>query len=193
MNFNDIYDYKNYFKGKANDTDDKDLITNYSKEEIVNLKNNKIKELENIISDLIKENEIVKDNYAQSVSFFKNYIDMLEEELKNKSMNENCVSPSMFITDVKDINDKVDIIDKGINNLNMKYGNFEKCEFCDEIIVSKLLKHHIDSLNDIKEIDYKLRTNDIDGIKDSIRHGYNVSLIIDRETNNSKNLFLYYI
>ena len=81
---------------------------------------------------------------------------MLEEELNNNNLNGNNPSPSMFITDVKDTNDKTDCIEKGIGNLNMKYGNFEKCEFCDEIIVSKLIKHHIDSMNDRKEIDYKI-------------------------------------
>ncbi len=157
---------------------DDELLISFSKEDIILVKNNKISELEKVIDELIKENEFIKESYAQSTSFFKHYIDLMEEELKKLSKSP---SSNMFLTDLKDIKDNITFEVKDIT----VYGNFEKCPFCDEINLVKSINAHKDGLIELKVVENKIKFNDIEGLIKSVNHGFDIRLSIDKN-NNSK-------
>lgn len=157
---------------------DDELIESFSKEDIVLFKNKRISELENALDELIKENEFIKESYAQSTSFFKHYIDLMEEELKKLSKTP---TSNMFLTDLKDIKDNITLDLKDVPI----YGSFEKCPFCDEINLTKAMNSHRDSLIDLKSVEVKIKNNDIEGLISSVKHGFDIRLSLDK-TNNSK-------
>lgn len=142
--------------------------------EVIKEKDKKIDDLNSLIEELVKENETLKENYSKSISFFKYYIQSLEEKLEKYETNDEANS----------ITNKLDLKKESSNK-----PNYVKCSVCEEIVDNSLLKTHQLSFLDDTEIKYKIETNDIEGLIDSIKHGYDVNKIVDKENDNSK-LFL---
>lgn len=161
----------NYTENK--EINDSELL-NEDKKNIIEYKNAKIEGLTELVTELIKENEILKENYAESVSFFKHYIELLESEIQSLKANQSTTT-------------SVNVKEENIQST--KFGNFSKCEFCEEIIISNELKLHVDSMLNMKEIEYKIQNKDLDGLKESIKHGFNVNLIVNNQTQDSKYIF----
>lgn len=151
-----------------------DELINLDKKVIINYKNKKIEDQSNLISQLVIENELIRENYAESVSFFKHYIEMLEEKIeelkKTKSSEANNEANTI----------KVDHI-----------GNFVKCEYCEEIMMNSELKVHNYNMINLKEVEYKISQKDLEGIEDSIIHGFDVNLIVNKQTQESKCYYIY--
>lgn len=157
------FEIANYLETDVND----EKLLSRSKEEIIKIKNKKIEEQNLMISELIKENEMLQEKYAESVSFFKHYIDMLENRLQDQSH-----------------------LQANVNEIQIEsstdYGQFEKCEYCEEIMIHKEIQIHMEQLLDLKEMEYKITSKDYEGIKCSIEHGYDTSLLIDKSLSESK-------
>lgn len=168
-----------------NDLSEESFLLNLTKEEIIQRKNKKIKELEEVIDMIIKENEEIKESYAESVCFFKNYIEILEEDIRKTTQSELNNTKSMFITDVdvKDIKDKINSFGKEIK----KIGNFEKCDFCDEILLGSMLEKHVNQYFDLRTFEsYMVKDNNEKYIVESIKHGFDVNMVVEKEKGNSK-------
>lgn len=138
--------------------------------EVINEKDQKISDLNSLIEELVKENETLKENYSKSISFFKFYIQSLEEKLeKYESKDEaNC-----------------NLNKEDISKEQFKI-TYTKCSVCDEILDSSLYKTHQLSFLEDKEIIYKIEINDIEGIINCVKHGFDSNKIIDKENGNCK-------
>ena len=60
--------------------------------EVIKEKDKKIDDLNSLIEELVKENETLKENYSKSISFFKYYIQSLEEKLEKYETNDEANS-----------------------------------------------------------------------------------------------------
>lgn len=185
----------------SNTYNDEHLLS-LSKQEIINIKNTKISELTDILEELIKQNEDLKENYAKSVSFFKHYIETLEKETDIINSYDANISNNVFSTSIpanKLVSINNDIKNKDIENKespiihNNIIGSFIKCEYCEEIMIISELKNHKDFYISLKEMEYRINNKDYEGISDAIKHGFNIKLVIDEKNQNSKkhNIILY--
>ena len=144
------------------DLSDSQLIQ-LDKDEIIRIKNKKIDELTNYIDLLVTQNEDLREKYANSISFFKHYIDVIESD-KDTSIQDR-------------------------SKLHLSKGEFVKCDFCDDIMLTSELKSHINELTTLSEIEYKIKYNDNRGLALSIQHGFNPTTIVEKTTCTSKLLF----
>lgn len=147
------------------DLNDKELLK-LSKEEIISNKNKTIDNLNEMISYLVLENDKLKEKYAQSVSFFKNYISMLERDLSNVVTKSTETNTNSISTTSQD-----------------KIGNFIRCEFCDDILPIDELQSHIDSNTNITQLVQDIKSRNLRGVEEALKHGVKASLTtIDRST-----------
>lgn len=144
-----------------------------SKEEILLSKNKTIDELTEMISYLVIENDKLKEKYAQSVSFFKNYISLLEKDkgnvLKSTETNTNSLSTTS----------------------HDKLGNFTRCEFCDEILPLEEVQSHVEYYTNGSQLAHDITAGDLLGVEEYIKHGIKASrFIIDVKTKESILFFI---
>lgn len=128
-----------------------------------------------------------KDVENKGSTIFTTSIDdqlIIPNKIESSSNNQKITSDNF--------DDKTNDKNKISNSIKKEnvIGNFIKCDFCDEIMVISELKFHKDFHLSMKEMLYKVSSNDHESIEAAIYHGFNPNLVIDKS---SQNTLLHYI